>query len=228
MGAPARSCSEAESCRITWCARGVGPSRFMSTAKGVEARAPRCVTVAEIEAFIREKERWIRKRLAGPRRPPFVWEAGATLTWLGRSVMLALRPGPSGVWLHGDRLEVGLADGGSLRERVLAWMRQQALALFCERVESFARQLGAAVSRVGLSNARTQWGSCTADGRVLLNWRLMQFPHHLIDYVVAHELAHRRELNHSPRFWRVVGSLYPDYAAARRELNRLAKNLPQL
>jgi predicted metal-dependent hydrolase len=199
---------------------------------GVEARVPRYATLADVEAFIREKERWIRRRLAEPRRRPFVWEAGARLPWMGRTLELALLPGEFTVRLSGERLnvglDVGLTAGTGLRERVLGWIRAQALALFQQRVAALSRPLGLAVTGVGLSNARTRWGSCSARGRVLLNWRLMLFPPHLIDYVVAHELAHRRELNHSARFWNWVAALYPEHRAARRELNALARTLPEL
>src|SRR6266581_1345497 len=197
-------------------------------AEGVEVRAPRYATVADIEAFIREKERWIRRRLAEPRRRPLVWEAGTRLPWLGRTVTLALRHGEIGVWLSEDRFELGLADGASLRERALDWMRTQALEFFRERVAELVRLRGLRVLAVGLSNARTRWGSCGSNGRILLNWRLMMLPSHLIDYVAAHELAHLRELNHSPRFWGIVALLYPDFRAARRELNARAPTLPDL
>ncbi|HKB74850.1 MAG TPA: SprT family zinc-dependent metalloprotease [Burkholderiales bacterium] len=195
---------------------------------GIEARAPRHVAIADIETFIREKERWIRKRLAEPRRRPLVWETGARLPWLGCTVTLALRHGEIGVWLSEDRLELGLADGASLRERALDWMRTQALEFFRERIAELVRLRGLRVLAVGLSNARTRWGSCGSNGRILLNWRLMMLPPHLIDYVAAHELAHLRELNHSPRFWGIVALLYPDFRAARRELNARAPTLPDL
>ncbi|MCG7756220.1 MAG: M48 family metallopeptidase, partial [Nitrosomonas sp.] len=69
-----------------------------------------------------------------------------------------------------------------------------------------------------LSRAKTRWGSCNSRGLVTLNWRLIQLPLHLIDYVVAHELAHLIEMNHSKAFWRLVGAIYPDYQAARNML----------
>ena len=194
----------------------------------IEARAPRHAAIADIEAFIREKERWIRRRLAEPRRRPLVWEAGARLPWLGRTVTLALRHGEIGTWLLDDRLELGLADGASLRERALDWMRGQALEFFRDRVAKLAGPHGLRVSSVGLSDARTRWGSCGCNGRILLNWRLMMLPPPLIDYVAAHELGHLRELNHSPRFWGIVGLLYPDHLTARRELNARAPTLPDL
>ena len=91
-----------------------------------------------------------------------------------------------------------------------------------------AGPLGLHVSSVGLSDAQTRWGSCGSNGRILLNWRLMMLAPNLIDYVAAHELAHLRELNHSPRFWDIVALLYPDHRAARRELNSRAPTLPDL
>jgi len=194
--------------------------------EGIEVRAPRHATLSDIDAFIREKERWIRKRLAGPRRVPFIWQAGARLPWLGRMLTLVLRDGET--WLSEDELRLGLADGANLRERALEWMRGEARAFFRERVAELSRPLGLRVSGVGVSDARTRWGSCGASGRLLLNWRLMLLPPRLIDYVVAHELAHLRELNHSPCFWAVVATLYPDHRSARRELNTLAHTLPEL
>ena len=197
-------------------------------AEGVQVRAPRHATLADIEGFIREKEHWIRKRLAAPRRVPFVWQAGARLPWLGRTVTLTLRHGETGAWLSEEGLEFGLADGASLRERAIDWMRGRALEFFRERVAELARLYELRVLAVGLSNAQTRWGSCGRNGRILLNWRLMMLPPHLIDYVAAHELAHLRELNHSQRFWDIVALLYPDHRAARRELNARAPTLPDL
>jgi hypothetical protein len=114
------------------------------------------------------------------------------------------------------------------RDTVLAWIRAEALALFCERAARYAPLLGVAVPRIRLSNSKSQWGSCSADGRVLLCWRLTHLPLTLVDYVVAHELAHLLQLNHSSRFWALVGKLCPDYAHARKELNRLGRRLPVL
>ena len=201
---------------------------LLACAGDLEVRAPRHAAIAEIEAFIAEKESWIRRRLAGPRRTHFVWESGASLTWLGQKVTLVRRHGESGMWLSKGELRFGIDDGASLRSRALEWMQSQARAFFRERVLALARPLGLQPSDVGLSNARTRWGSCGANGRLLLNWRLMLLPPHLIDYVAAHEIAHLKELNHSPRFWDLVASLYPEHRSARCELNALGRMLPEL
>ena len=81
---------------------------------------------------------------------------------------------------------------------------------------------------VGLSNARTRWGSCSSLSGIRLHWRLIHLPLPLIDYVVAHEVAHLVEMNHSPRFWSVVESLYPGHVAARKALRQAAAALPSI
>ena len=79
---------------------------------------------------------------------------------------------------------------------------------------------------LALSAARTRWGSCSTKSGIRLNWRLIHFPQDIVDYVVAHEVAHLREMNHSARFWALVGQLYPDYATARQTLRKLAADCP--
>jgi hypothetical protein len=119
------------------------------------------------------------------------------------------------------RLHVGLPpDAGAdrLRDAVQSWLQREARTLFEARCAHFAERLGVRVTRLALSSAATRWGSANASGAVRLHWRLIHFPLATIDYVVAHELAHLREMNHSPRFWNVVASVVPEYQAARREL----------
>jgi len=133
-------------------------------AEGVHVRAPRHAALADIEVFIREKERWIKKRLAAPRRVPFVWQAGAKLPWLGRIVTLTLRHGEAGAWFSAGDLGLGLADGASPRERALDWMRARALEFFRERVARLAGPLGLHVSSVGLSDAQTAGAAAAQTG----------------------------------------------------------------
>jgi len=116
----------------------------------------------------------------------------------------------------------------ALRDSVLGFLRDHALALFRERAEMLAPRAGRSAPTIRLSNAKTQWGSCHPDGRVFLSWRLVHLDLHLVDYVIAHELAHLDEMNHSAKFWRVVERLYPDWRAARRELRERERALPEL
>lgn len=202
--------------------------------RGLHAAAPRWATIAEVEAFIREKQGWVLRRLAEARATPrsaVVWRDGARIPYLGDEVAVcAAAPGaPSG--LDGARLMVAVAGDlrpEALREAALAWLREAALALFRGRAASLGPLLGVAPQRVSLSNARTQWGSCSADGRVRLSWRLIHLRPALVDYVIVHELAHLLHMNHSARFWRVVAGVCPGYGAARRELRELSHALPEL
>jgi hypothetical protein len=200
----------------------------------VEARAPRHVALAEVEAFIRKKERWIAKRLAEstPEPPRFRWTEGETLPVLGHAVRLSASADAGAVCLAHDRLVLPLTEFARWRELTIEWLRATALDLFRERVRHYATSLGVHEPSLGLSNGQTRWGSCRraggAAGRVLINWRLVHLPPHLTEYVVAHELAHLLELNHSSRFWAIVAQLFPDYHSARRELSRLGRTLPTL
>jgi predicted metal-dependent hydrolase len=199
----------------------------------VEVRAPRWTPIGEIEAFLADKESWIRRRIELARRdtPVFSWREGERLPLWGESVALSVR-GDAGVWRRGPCLEIApllAASSACMRAAVLEWLRAEARHVFIERVAHFLPRVGVAPTPdIRLSSARTQWGSCNARGRILLNWRLVHLPMHLVDYVVAHELSHLRELNHSPRFWAVVSSLYPAHEVARRELETVGRRLPDL
>jgi predicted metal-dependent hydrolase len=202
---------------------------------GLRVAAPGHTPIAEVEAFIREKARWVLKKLsewrAAPKPPVVSWSEGAVIALLGQPVSIELLPGRRDISLQAGRLAIGLApraDPAALRKRGIAWFKHRALALLDERLAHYAARLGVPTPPLTLSNARTQWGVCRADGHVRLNWRLIHLPLHLIDYVVAHELAHLRQMNHSARFWAVVGSLYPDYAAARAQLRKCGHQLPVL
>ena len=215
---------------------------------GIEVRAPLRASLREIHGFVEEKADWIARRLEelAQAPKPFVWQSGSTLRLLGEPVQLQVnpasrqtqwhRPAMAGAAGHAEPgvLEVGLRGrtaADAVRRCALQWIQQQALAHFEQRVPVLRERLPPAlalpVPTLALSNARTLWGSCTRDHRIMLNWRLFLLPESLIDYVVAHELAHLRELNHSPRFWSIVGRLYPGYAAARRELLRQARAMPE-
>jgi hypothetical protein len=179
----------------------------------------------------------VLKRVDEARRdaqPPFLWQEGARLPYLGREVSLA-RAVWGGTRLAGGRLEVpamAFDAASELRATVLAWLRSAALALYRERIAVFAPAMNVLLPEVALSNAGSQWGSCskTLDGRgrVLLHWKLVHFEPPLVDYVVAHELAHLRHMNHSAAFWRVVESVFPEHRWARRELRSRGHRVPDL
>jgi predicted metal-dependent hydrolase len=201
---------------------------FVVDAHGLTISAPRWVALAEIDGALREKARWVLAKLAEQREREqrlaaarIVLGDGASLPFLGRPVTLALDARAGGAVLDGAVLRLGLPAGAGaapLRDLVHGWLQRQARRVFEERVAHYAPRLGVRVTRLALSSAATRWGSASAGGAIRLHWRLVHFGLPVIDYVVAHELAHLREMNHGPRFWRLVQSVIPDVEAARGAL----------
>lgn len=209
---------------------------FLIGDDGLRVTAPKWVTVGEIEGAIREKKRWILTKLSEYRersirrmQPQMQWRDGEALPYMGRSITLRVRTTQvTGVHFdeRTDQLTVSLPANASeqqLKDRVLGWLQLEAKRVFGERLPLYAEKLGVTYQSFALSSATTQWGSCTSDGKIRLNWRLMHFSLQLIDYVIAHELSHLREMNHSPRFWATVQSIFPEFEAARKNLRDSAQ-----
>jgi len=215
---------------------------FMIDDDGLRVTAPRRITLAEIDNAIRAKQRWILTKLQerGERRaqrqkaPPVQWRDGAQLPYLGANITLRLVTATRSSCTFDDAarvLTVGVVPGLSewqLKERVRLWFCEQARRLFAERLDLYADRLGVRYASLALSSAGTRWGSCTVAGNIRLNWRLIHYALPLIDYVVAHELAHLLEMNHSARFWAKVASVYPDYDGAKDALRKRSQDLPVL
>ena len=205
---------------------------------GLAVSAPRWVPLAEVESALQAKSGWILRKLQEQRERAqrraaarIDWREGATLPFLGETVIVVLDHRVTSTVLNTDAqalpgvprltLHVGLsqdAEPRQIRNAVQDWLQQQARRVFEERCAHFAKALGVRVRRLSISSAQTRWGSASADGSIRLHWRLVHFALPVIDYVVAHELAHLREMNHSPAFWAVVRSVLPDYEQHRGAL----------
>ena len=114
----------------------------------------------------------------------------------------------------------GNAEHQRVRDSVHAWLQIKARDWFGQRLDHFQSVSQLRVGRWRLSSAATRWGSCNSDGNIMLNWRLIHFDRDIIDYVIAHELAHLKEMNHSREFWREVGRILPGFEAARNALRQ--------
>jgi predicted metal-dependent hydrolase len=210
--------------------------------EGLAVSAPRWVSHGEIEEALRGKANWILRKLKEQRdraqrieAKRIDWRDGTAIPFLGETVILVLDPRAGtalgGAILNTDAealpgvpkltLHVGLPQDAApeqIRDAVQSWLQRQAKRVFEERCRHFADKLGVKISKLSLSSATTRWGSASADGSIRLHWRLIHFGLSTIDYVVAHELAHLREMNHSPAFWEVVRSVLPDYERHRGAL----------
>lgn len=215
---------------------------FMVGADGLVVRAPSWVPLREVDAAVQEKGPWIvaklqqfKERQTEQFQKAIEWRHGAEVPFLGRTVQLCVLERGVGRVLGQDIppdqvLPVTLPPGASVtqvRDAAQAWLKKQAKTLFEQRLHHFAPLLGVRWQKLSLSSASTRWGSARNDGHIRLNWRLIHLPISQIDYVVVHELAHLREMNHSPRFWEAVGEVMPDYAQRRKALRQAPVDLAQ-
>lgn len=206
---------------------------FQINEHGLTIRAPRWITLREIETAIVENQRWIRSRhikwrawCDQHRRAAIRFADGGQVQYLGKTATLRLCAEADATHFYGEAEEIRLAlpnDAAEVhvREALQVWLQAQARGVLAERLERFAGRIDARFAGWRLSSARTQWGSCSHDGRIRLSWRLVHFSLPVIDYVIAHELAHLRELNHGARFWKAVAHLLPGFETARDQIKRV-------
>ncbi len=216
---------------------------FVIADEGLRVTAPNWVTLQQIDAAVIEKMPWILTKLKDwqKRKEQLAlahtrWQPGGELPYLGCKIILRCGvPGPQvphgTTYFEGDAqapqpgqtLWLPLphdADTARVRDMTQAWLQLRARLWFEQRLQHYLDQTGLQIRKWRLSSAATRWGSCTSDGNIMLNWRLIHFSPMIIDYVIAHELAHLREMNHSHDFWAEVQQLYPDYHTARQLLNQ--------
>jgi predicted metal-dependent hydrolase len=207
---------------------------------GLRVTAPRRSALADIDSAIRAKQRWIltklfergERRVLRENRAPVAWTDGARFPYLGADIVLRLQPAARSHCAYDPEtltLTLGAPPGlteGQIGERVQRWLQDEARRLFRERLDLYAPRMDVAYSAFALSSAGTRWGSCTVAGNIRLNWKLVHFPLPLLDYVVVHELAHLREMNHSARFWAVVAQIIPDHEGARAALKKRSIEMP--
>jgi len=205
---------------------------FVIDERGLTIRAPRWVPVADIEKMIQKREDWIQKKLVqfadwqkevGTQAVRFA--DGEYIPYLGKPLTMVLDPQATTVYKKDDefgpQLIVNLTKNASserIRDLVQVWFRKEAERYIGERLKAIAANALVSYSGWGLSSAKGRWGSCSADRKIRLNWRLIHLEPSIIDYVIAHELAHLDEMNHSARFWKRVAEIDPHYLEARQKL----------
>lgn len=186
---------------------------------GFRLTLPPGVAEADAWAFWDAQGRWAEAAL--DRLPPAVAFAdGATIPFRGIAHRLCHRPDARGrVWVEAG--EIHIAGGAEhLARRLRDFLRETAGAAARDQVRAAAARLDVTVGRVGVRDQRARWGSCSANGDIRLNWRLILAPERVLAYVAAHEVAHRRRADHSPAFWALVERLHPQWRADRAWLRR--------
>lgn len=197
----------------------------------VRVTIPRGGSVEFARNFAHQHLRWIEDQLAKLATRPIrtaEWRVNDTMLFRGENVRLGLIPGAEPVRIQFADQEMDVADpAANLRPAIERRLRQLAESELMSRTWELALRCanekvlgGSRLRRVVIRNQRTRWGSCSAKGTVSLNWRLIQAPPAVRDYLILHELMHLREMNHSPRFWAWVQRVCPDYAESERWLKQ--------
>ncbi len=190
----------------------------------VELVLPRRAAIRDGLAFAHERAGWIEERLSAlPAPVPF--HAGTVLQVMGEPLLLA-RPlnGAKRLRRIGGLLEVP-GEESQFAGRVQRWLVAEARREIGERAESLATRIGRPVQRLAIRDTATRWGSCSVAGNLSFSWRLILAPPRVLNYVVAHEVAHLKEMNHSARFWRLVTELVGDPNCERVWLRRNGSQL---
>jgi predicted metal-dependent hydrolase len=198
--------------------------------RGLRVGAPRRMPLHVIEGFVTENGAWVLRKLdeyvarAAPRHLGI--RDGVLVPVLGDALPVSVCVGGNRIRWHGDRLELAARPDADLNALARRALQQRAMTHFRQRAEALIVPLGRPLPNLALSSARTRWGSCSARSGIRIHWRLIHLPPACADYVIAHELAHLVHMDHSPRFWRQVEVLFPDWQRVRAELKARAAEIP--
>ena len=196
--------------------------RVQSASRDVVLTMPLRGSVREARNFAQKHGDWIALRVARlPAAAPF--GDGAIVPLRGEPHRIAHRSGARGtVWIEAGEGEKLLCVAGGLAHvarRVRDHLRREAKRALEAASHQAARQLGVSVKRVSVRDQSSRWGSCSTSGRLSYSWRLIMAPPFVLEYLAAHEVAHLKEMNHSPRFWRLVHQIFPEAARAKAWLD---------
>jgi hypothetical protein len=189
---------------------------------------PRGGSRREAEAFLAENRRWIERERTRIEieHAPQEWQPGHEILFRGVLVTIAVATGNGGALVtYGERRIAVPAGVDRLREVIEADLRHIAETELVPRLRELAAQNGLTPGNVTIRSQRSRWGSCARSGNIALNFRLVQMPADVRDYVLLHELMHLRQQNHSRRFWRLVQAVCPGFREAERWLRTKGRGL---
>jgi predicted metal-dependent hydrolase len=194
---------------------------------GLTVVVPRKYTEHEVLDILKQKARWILKHLPAGKpvqMPLFTQEPGPgdRLSLMGRPIEIVVHTVNStlsSAVLQGNKLLISTGSRNGVIPKILEkWYRQQAATIFRQKADGFKEAMGLRYNNIYIRGQKTRWGSCSPSGNLTLNWKLLMAPEDIIDYVVIHELAHLKHMNHSKKFWDMVGQYCPGWAKYRKWL----------
>jgi predicted metal-dependent hydrolase len=188
----------------------------------IRLTVPRRASIVGGLRFAERQRAWIEREWTRQQARAAAWTTGTSVWFRGERVLLTVH---AGAVVIGERLHRVACPDGDVRTAVERSLRALATRELSVRAREIAHAKGIAIASVSVRNQRSRWGSCSTRGAIALNWRLIQMPAHVSDYVIVHELAHRRQPNHSPRFWREVETLCATWRESERWLRKYGKEL---
>jgi len=201
--------------------------------KGTIVNAPFFYPKKNIHEFIKSKAKWIEDRineLSSAQIPKDINQL-KEIKILNNSYMIKIEEGEAQIKEHEFDIIIYLKninDNQKIRKNFLTWLQKKALGYFNEEIERLSYEFNLKVKEVKISNAKTRWGTCNNDKIIRLNWRLIQAEPKIINYVICHELAHLKEMNHSKNFWLEVEKMCPNYKELSKALKKLGPELYRL
>lgn len=194
----------------------------------LRVHSPSTAEKDEVEKWVRSKTLWTHRKLLlrssfMPGRPEPEFVSGESFSFLGRWYRLRLiNHQQSPLRLESETFFLRRADRGKAERHFKEWYRQNGLSWLTQRIHLYAPRVGVVPKEIRLRDLGYRWASCTRRMAILFNWRILQLPARLADYVIVHELTHLKESHHGPRFWRTLELALPDWKVRQQELKKRA------
>lgn len=193
--------------------------------RSVIVRAPHYLTPEKIDKIVQSKRQWIKEKLNHTQKYPLVFEnkefvSGETLMYLGRNYQLLIVDKEIEGVEFDQRFKISKHNQPNANELFKKWYLDQALKKIEPLATKYAKSLGVEYNQFKTSEMKYRWGSCTPANNIIFNWRIIKAPMYVLEYLVAHELVHLLEDNHTPRFWNILSIQVPNYEKAKNWLKK--------
>jgi len=193
--------------------------------RSIIVRAPHYLTADRIDKIVQSKRQWIKEKLNHAQKYPLIAEnkefvSGETLMYLGKNYqLLVVDEEFEGIEFE-QRFKISKANQPKANELFKKWYLKQALIKIEPLATKYAKSLGVQYNQFKTSEMKYRWGSCTPANNIIFNWRIIKAPMYVLEYLVAHELVHLIENNHTPRFWNILSIQVPNYEKAKNWLKK--------
>lgn len=202
----------------------------------VSVIVPKTLPIKDINAFVTEKQNWIKQKLALhndiPKVKPKKFIMGEVFTYLGNNYSLKIESGsnPDNCKIQQDKLVVSVSvldvkNKSTIKQIVTQWYQQQAEVILLKKTETYAKIIDVTPAKITIKSYKARWGSCSIHGNIQYNWKIIMAPEFIINYLVVHELCHLLHHNHSPSFWQTVAKYHPDHKECKAWLKTNANLL---